>query len=73
MIVLDVEAGKEHYEGVGTVSSFVGVSGITGNINESSTDEQIATAKSVYDIVETFKTEIQGDLDTVSALVGGAE
>lgn len=42
-------------------------------ISKKSTSNQYPSAKAVYDYVEIVKTEIQGDLDTVSALVGGAE
>lgn len=38
-----------------------------------STYKEYASKEYVDDIVETLKTEIQGDLDTLSALVGGAE
>jgi hypothetical protein len=40
---------------------------------ESATDEQYYSAKAVNNMFENFKAEIQGDLDDVSALVGGAE
>lgn len=42
-------------------------------INENSTNLEVPTAKAVYDIVETFKTEIQGDLDEIGDIIGGEE
>lgn len=42
------------------------------SISGSSTDTQYPSAKAVYTAIENVKTNIEGDLDSVSALIGGA-